>query len=299
MATLAIAGLYNLETNVKIDGFPLLYFPVCYPFHGISQLHGGVGYNVALAMQRLGNTVNFATLIGDDDAGRNMRASLHAHGLTDEFVVNRLRATPQAVVMIAPDGSRQTHIDLKDIQENSYPPRRWAEVVRNADAVIACNTDFSRPLLEEAVNRGKLVATDVHVLSDFDDPYYHDYLANADIVFLSHERLPMSAEQALLELQQRYAPSLIVIGMGSAGAMIGERGQAPRWQAAQASRPVVNTIGAGDALFAAFIDQYLRLGDAWTALRRAQLYAGWKIGESSASAGMLDQWGLAALCGQS
>ena len=295
MATLAVAGLYNLETNVRIDGFPLFYAPVFYPFHGVTQAHGGVGFNVGLALHRLGNQVRLAMQIGDDNPGRNLRTALRELGLSDTFVLDSLQATPLSVILVAPDGSRQIHVDLKDIQEQLYPPQYWSALVQDADAVIACNINFSRPLLNAAINGGKLIATDVHVLADFDDTYNRDYLAHADILFLSHEGLQVPAEQAIGELQRRYAPSLIVIGLGRDGAMLGELGRATRQQAACSPRPVVNTIGAGDALFSAFVDQYLRLGNAWIALQRAQLYAAWKIGANGASVGLLDQEELAEL----
>lgn len=289
MATLAIAGLYNLETNLGIDGFPLAYFPVCYPFHRITQAHAGVGYNVSLALNKLGNQVRYATLIGADNAGKHLRQAMAEEQLSDVFVETRLSATPQSVILVAPDGSRQIHCDLKDIQETAYPAERWPELIEGVDAVIACNINFARPLLAEAKNRGLLLATDVHVLDNFDDEYNRDYLAASDILFMSHEKLPCAPSLALAELRKRYNPELLIISLGADGALLSQRGQPIIHQAAKPQRPIINTIGAGDALFSAFMDQYLRTGSAATALERAQLYAGWKIGESGATAGLLDQ----------
>lgn len=292
MARISVAGLYNLETNLGIDGFPLPYFPVCYPFNRISQCHAGVGYNVAVALNRLGNEVRLATLVADDEPGRHMRAALHRHGLADEHVASRLTATPQAVILVAPDGSRQIHCDLKDIQDTAYPAQAWPALLDGCDAVVACNINFARPLLEQATQRRLLLATDVHVLADFDDAYNRDWLAAADILFLSHEKLPCSPLQAIGQLRRRYKNRIIIIGLGADGALLAEAGHEPHHLPAQARRPVVNTIGAGDALFSAFIDQYLRLGSAPAALARAQIYAGWKIGSSGATEGLLDQIGL-------
>lgn len=295
MAKIAVAGLYNVETNVGIDGFPLSYYPVCYPFHRISQAHAGVGFNVSLALKRLGNEVRYATLVGNDEAGRAMRAAMDGEDLRQDFVIDRLSATPQSVILVDPEGRRQIHCDLKDIQDTDYPPECWTPFLRDADVVVACNINFTRAVLSEAKQLGTLIATDVHVLHDFDDAYNRDYLAAADILFLSHERLPCSPEEAIRELRRRYAPSVIVIGLGAGGALLSEPGHAPVVQAARPLRPVVNTIGAGDALFSAFLDQYMRLGSAGAALARAQVYAGWKIGENGASRGLLDQAGLLAL----
>ena len=52
-------------------------------------------------------------------------------------------------------------------------------------------------------------------------------------------------------------------------------------------RPVVNTIGAGDALFSAFLASYLQTGNPYDAIQRAILFAGHKIGGVSAADGFL------------
>lgn len=294
-ARITVAGLYNLETNLGVDGFPLPYFPVCYPFNRIQQCHAGVGYNVAVALSRLGNEVQLATLVADDETGQHMREALRRQGLSDAAVLPLLQATPQAVILVAPDGSRQIHCDLKDIQDTPYPASAWSDLLDDCQAVVACNINFARPLLQQALQRGLLLATDVHVLADFDDAYNRDWLDAADILFLSHEKLPCSPLQAVAELRRRYHNDIIVIGLGAEGALLAEHGHAPLHLPARPQRPVVNTIGAGDALFSAFLDQYLRLGSAPAALARAQAYAGWKIGSNGATEGLLDQAGLCGL----
>jgi ribokinase len=42
MATIFISGLINIETTVQVDGFPIDYSPVRYPFFGVrSTISGG------------------------------------------------------------------------------------------------------------------------------------------------------------------------------------------------------------------------------------------------------------------
>jgi ribokinase len=55
---------------------------------------------------------------------------------------------------------------------------------------------------------------------------------------------------------------------------------------------VVSTIGAGDALFSAFLHSYLQARDPLKSLRKAMVYASYKIGAASAADGLLDQTGL-------
>jgi len=56
---IAVSGLVNIETAVKVQGFPIPYFPIDYPFFGVRPAIGGVGYNVAKALTVLGDTVAF------------------------------------------------------------------------------------------------------------------------------------------------------------------------------------------------------------------------------------------------
>ena len=60
-------------------------------------------------------------------------------------------------------------------------------------------------------------------------------------------------------------------------------------------RPVVNTVGAGDALFSAFAHFYVKGNDPTEALSKATVFASYKIGESGASKGFLTEDALSAL----
>jgi ribokinase len=43
------------------------------------------------------------------------------------------------------------------------------------------------------LQRGKLIASDVHAISDLNDPYSRDFMSYAHILFMSHENLPTSS----------------------------------------------------------------------------------------------------------
>lgn len=288
MARIAVAGLYTLETNLRIEGFPLPYYPVTYPFHGITQAHAGVGLNVGVALAGLGHEVRLAALIGRDEPGDNLLAALPRFGLDGGHVARIASATSQSVILVAPDGNRQIHCDLKDLQDNHYPPERIDSLLADAALAVVCNINFARPLLAAARQRGIPIATDVHALSDFDDAYNRDFIAAADILFLSHEQLPCAPQEAIAALRTRVDPRILVIGLGAGGALLSERGGDTLHVPAIAPRGVVNTIGAGDALFSAFVDQTLRGNRAALALRNAALFAGTKISESGATRGLMN-----------
>ena len=57
--------------------------------------------------------------------------------------------------------------------------------------------------------------------------------------------------------------------------------------AAVTTRPIISTIGAGDALFSSFVHVYGASGDPYLAIRRAMVFASYKIGATGASDGFL------------
>jgi len=77
MPSILVSGLINIETTLRIAEFPLAYNPVHYPFNGIESSVSGVGYNLAKALTRLGNQVEFLSLIGRNEYAANLvRAAL-------------------------------------------------------------------------------------------------------------------------------------------------------------------------------------------------------------------------------
>ncbi|HNW34311.1 MAG TPA: carbohydrate kinase family protein [Candidatus Ozemobacteraceae bacterium] len=297
MPNILVCGLTNLETTVLVDGFPIGYFPVRYLEDGVRATTSGVGFNVARALTVLGNGVRYLSLLGDDVSGRMCREEIVAAGVDDADIVTVRGGTAHSAILVDREGRRQINLDLRKMQESVFPVDRFAAAARDADIAVLCNINFSRPLLFEARKLGKVIAADLHALGSLDDEYNRDWLENADILFMSHENLPCSPEEFAGELLERFSTRLLVIGLGGDGAMLAGRDQEPKRFPAITPRPVVNTIGAGDALFSAFLDGWLRFGDSAKALRRAIFYAGWKIGENGGAAGLISSSELDARLG--
>lgn len=152
-----------------------------------------------------------------------------------------------------------------------------------------CNINFTRPFLEQVIRLGIPVATDVHDIADLNDAYNRDYMASADILFMSHEKLPIRPMEWIRQIREVFAPSFAVVGMGDEGALLGlPNGLVEHIKAVQ-TRPIVNTIGAGDSLFSAFLHSYMQSGNPVAALKRAVVFASWKIGVSGAVDGFITE----------
>lgn len=296
MAPIAVSGLVNLETTVRVERFPLEYFPVTYPFFGVRSTISGVGYNLARALTTLGDEVRLVSLIGRDPVGKLVQQQLDADGIAGAYVLADPEQTAQSVILYDGNGRRQVHVDLKDLQNRTYPREQFLRALGPCSLAVLCNVNFSRPFLAEARAMGKLVASDVHAIASLDDPYNEDFMRAAHLLFMSHERLPCPPEEWAAAVQGKYGNEVVVIGLGAEGALLAVK--ADRFVgrvAAVRPRPVLNTIGAGDALFSAFLHYFLKSQDAYGSLRRAVVFAGYKIGEAGAAEGFLDEAGVERL----
>jgi len=290
---LLVSGLINIETTVRVDRFPIEYEPVRYPFFGIDTQVSGVGYNVAKALTTLGDEVRFLSMIGSDQQGYCVRESLSNDGVDERYVVTLLDHTPQSVILFDSAGRRQINVDLKDIQASEYPLELFSDAIHGCDILALCNINFSRPFLRPAREAGAIIATDVHVVSDLENAYDRDFMEAANILFMSDEGLPCAPEQWVRRIRDRYGAEIVVIGLGDQGALLWVRRDnfIERFASVQ-TRDVVSTIGAGDALFSAFLHSYVEDNDPYSALEKAMVFASYKIGEAGAAQGFLDADGL-------
>ena len=263
MAEILVSGLLNVETSAKVRGFPINYYPIDYAFFGVNTAPGGVGFNLASALKRLGSGITLCGLLADDFGGRYVLSELEARGISADAVERTLSETPSSVVLYDESGRRQVYCDLKDIQERAY--EFDPSLINKADIVAATNINFSRPLLKLAKAAGKKLATDVHVLSDIGDGYNREFMEVADILFLSHEGI-WGDRRAFISALDRSENRFI---------------EMPAFRADAA----VNTVGAGDALFAAFLNYYGKGFSPEDALERAQMFAAMKIRVSGAARG--------------
>ena len=288
MKNILISGLVNTETTCRVRQFPINYYPIDYPFFGVNTAVSGVAYNLAKAMTTLGDRVKLLSMTGDDFAARYIREELKDLGIDAAPIKPCLAQTPSSVVLYDETGRRQIYCDLKDIQEASYGFAQ--EDLAPVDIVAACNINFNRPLLKLAKEMGKTIATDVHVLRDIYDDYNRDFLETADILFLSDEGAGEDHYGFIWALEEAYHTPIIVMGRGAKGALMYLR-EDERFVELPAAHvgEVVNTVGAGDALFSAFLHFYAKGIHPVEALRRAQVFAAAKIRVSGASNGFVPE----------
>jgi acarbose 7IV-phosphotransferase len=241
-----VCGTLNLETTFPITGFPLNYEPVCYRPFEIRSQPSGVGFNIARALGTLGNRVRLVSMVGSDFLGNALRQSVAEFGVSDEFIIPVLDQTPQSIVIFDGAGRRMVNTDLKDVGERVYSAQLFTRALQGCRAAVMTNVGFSRPLLSLAKAASGTVATDLQTASEGSKEYDADFLSAADVVFVSHEKLPVEPKVFVSRIWERSIARIAVVGMGAAGALLGVRGRQVCQVPAVQVRPVVNTVGAGD-----------------------------------------------------
>lgn len=287
MSRILVSGVVNIEVTCKVDEFPIEYEPINYNFFGVNIAVAGVGYNIIKALTALGDDVELASIVGNDLASKLVFSELN-DVTTGTLVLQQLSQTPSSVVLYDKSGARRIYCDLKDIQEASYD---YSNVdVHAYDLVAACNINYSRPLLKKAKDDGVKIATDVHVLSDINDAYNREFMEYADILFLSNENIIGQEKKFVETLVEKYNCEIIVVGCGSAGALMYVKAEEKFYNmpAAKAEK-IVNTVGAGGCLFSTFISMYAK-GELppVKCLELAQKAAAHKIGYDGAAKGFMN-----------
>lgn len=283
-----VSGMINFEADLRVKNFPIHYYPIDYPFFDIDTFIGGSGYNISMALKNFNNNVTISGFVGKDKTGKLIVQELKDKGFSTSHVHTSINDTPTNIVLYDGFGRRQVHCDLKNAQELALDWKKEKAAIRKADLLVLTNINFNRPLLKEAKELGKKIATDVQMISDIEDPFNKDFMEAADILFLTNDALSVNYEDFLIDIYNRYHNEIIVLGEGTRGAMILDAKKRVIYHIdAVHTRTRINTFGSGDALFSAFLNYYMKGYDSLKCLKLATAFASWKIGERGSSKGFL------------
>jgi acarbose 7IV-phosphotransferase len=149
----------------------------------------------------------------------------------------------------------------------------FAALLDGAGLAAISTIGFARALLPLAVSRRVPVAVDLQAIGGVDD-YHQDWLRAAEIVFCSAARLEVSAQRWVSSVFDRYPARIVAVGQADRGCLLAVRGGPARTIPARPAGRVVDTTGAGDALFAAFLHHVHAGQPPEAAIERAAVAAG-------------------------
>ena len=230
---------------------------------------GGAPGNAAIAAARSGLSAGVCSSVGNDDFGRFLVQTMEENGVK---VVNpelcSRAITTLAFVTLAPDGNRSFTFARKPgadmfLEESAVKE----EDIRNSVIVHAGSCSLSASPAAEATAKalrlghelGRMVSFDVNyrnvMWNDDQDACaakVREVLPYVDLLKVSDEEVGMvGGEAALPGLMEQYGIAVVVETLGGAGSRCFFGGGS--WDAASHKVPCVDTNGAGDAFWGAFL----------------------------------------------
>lgn len=261
--TAVILGGVAWNTMIRLpslpDGTPATIFA-----SGSHDALGSSGAGKALNLRRLGVHVRLWAALGDDERGERARAALEREHVELRSTLDPA-GTMHHVNLMDPEGRRISIFVNAGSHDLAVDPGLVADWLPDADLVWVTILNPCRVFLPVVRAAGRPLWIDLH---DYDgvNPYHDEFVAAADVLFLSSERLPAYREFMARRIDD--GTRLVVCTHGAAGATA--LGRDEGWVDVEAVpvERIVDTNGAGDAFSSGFAVAWLR-GDGLEAAMRA------------------------------
>jgi 2-dehydro-3-deoxygluconokinase len=251
----------------------------------------GAEANVAVGLARLGHRPAFVGRVGADGFGTAIVRKLRGEGVMTEFLtahpgaatgllVRERRVLGPAEVNYYRAGAAGSRLQPSDVDAATdlFRSARWLHVTGITPALSVSARAAVERAVELARTSGLTVSLDLNLRRKLWSEeeaalVLSDLAARADVVLASIDEAtvvtrshPSLDAAALAQAIAGLGPSLVVLKLGSTGALGLERGRDPI-RAPAIETPIVDTIGAGDGFAAGFIATRLEGGSLEAALR--------------------------------
>jgi ribokinase len=297
MSKFMVAGFVQFETIVKVDELPLPYKEFASIPDIINTGMGGAGFNEAMALKWLGNDVDFMSMVARNMSRRQVEANMKINDvrMSTEYILPTLDGMPSSVILYN-NGKKQIFEDVKDIRHVEYEYEIFENQIKDKDMVLISSCNFCRPVIELAKKYNKPLAVNMRSMRDEKIAYKEDFLEGADIIYMTDDDLTEEPYEVVKKCSEKYKAEVIIMGVGEKGALLYTKkdGSFLEYKPVKTAE-IVNTVGAGNALFSSFLHYYLKTQDAKESIKNAMLFASYKIGFLGTSNGFLteeqiEQW---------
>lgn len=290
MSKFLVAGILQRETIIKVPSLPLSYAPVTDTPWSMHYGVGGDSYNEAIALKWLDNEVDFFSMIGENDNPAIINTNNNDIHINPDFILPILKETPYATIFYDEKRNQQLFEDIKDCREAEYDLDLFKKRLSAADMVVLANANFCRPLLKASISAGKKIAVNIRRFDKRTEQYNTDFLENANILYLSDDNLDEDPIDFVKYITKKYNPEIVILGQGAKGLIVYDRSKGTYVHLNPVkTNEIVNTVGAGNALFSCFLHYYNKTGDATFAIKNALLFASYKIGFVGTSNGFMTE----------
>lgn len=250
-----VAGTINTDLVVRVKRAPEAGETITGSSFAI--FGGGKGANQAVAAARAGGTVAMLSAVGIDDFGRQRIRDLEAESVTTTTVIET-DAASSGVALITVEESGQNRIAY-------VPGAGWEVTPEKAIAVLdSWKPDFILSTLElkhdtlDTLYRAARERNITLICNGTPEPSDgRDLAAMADVLIVNEQEALELADskdsddwEDVAARLAELGPSIVILTLGSAGALIWEAGTAVAIPTIAVD--VVDTTGAGDAFCGAF-----------------------------------------------
>ncbi|MHB1489078.1 ribokinase [mine drainage metagenome] len=284
----AVVGSVNIDLVASVARLPLPGETV--PAVAYDQFLGGKGSNQAIAAARLGRSVAFVGLIGDDREGASVRKALRAEHV-DVAYLGTEPGVPTGRAIVLVDAAAENSIVVVSGANGLLSPRHIAAA---ADLLTCASVVVSQlEIRMETVVAAAQAAAGTFVLNPAPaQPLGADLLALVDVLVVNEIEyevvtgypLPEDPAEVARELAALALPGSVVVTIGSRGALVWEGAGVTHVPAPVVS--VVDTTGAGDTFIGALADALSRGEALLPASRWAVHAAAVSVGALGATTGM-------------
>ena len=242
-------------------------------------LPGGAPMNVAYHLKKLGAEPALITKIGTDEYGKKLVNILSESGVTTEyFQVDYER--PTGLVYANVNNHEEVVYDI--VYPSAWDFIQWNEeftgLLEKADYFVygslTSRNKESRDTLYQLLDIAKTKVLDINLRPPyFNRSLVERLLESANILKMNEAELELitgwfsrfeSIEDRIKLMQDQFDIDMLIITMGSEGAIVSDKGKIYRHPGFTVN--VEDTIGSGDSFLAGFIHQLLIGASAETAL---------------------------------
>jgi len=232
------------------------------------KIAGGAPMNVAYQTNSLGMRSRMVSRVGNDEAGRELRAFLQDKGISTNLVQTD-PDTPTGTVNVSLDGKGVPSYEI--VQPAAWDfieaPSEVVQAVKDADALVfgslSCRSEQTRNTLLQLLEFAPLRVFDVNLRAPFyDQQLLEKLLPEAHFVKVNDVELAILADwyglpggeaEQMAALRDRFGFERIVVTKGEHGAAcLGPSGYSGT---PGISVQVQDTIGSGDAFLSGFLSQ--------------------------------------------
>ena len=255
---------------------------------------GGAPLNVASHIQRLGAESLVVSAVGEDELGRRAIKEISELGLTTRYIKRSTYPTGRADVTLQDGNADYTFnepsawddITLTEPLPSQVDVLYWGSLVQRHET----SRQSLKALLTET--KAPLRFFDVNIRKHFYTPaILDDGIAHATILKMNDEEVSIVSsavgrkgadlEESVRNLLAAYPLEMVLVTLGGDGSECFTK-EGKCFRQACGNVDVVDTVGAGDSLSAAFISTLVGGGSVQEALHRGTMLANYVCGHRGA-----------------